>query len=157
MLIIKNVQKLNKKKIKLFINNYSAGFIYAISYIIYLFSLEGCFKGDDICGNNMKWIHTKLTQIIISSEIIVYLIVRILFYKSPKIHLIHLVIVFLLFYQYSHNYYFYDHGMYNIIVFIFVLIINLFVFAKLKHQNIANINYFHQFKIIQKFLVLIVE
>ena len=29
--------------------------------------------------------------------------------------------------------------------------------AKLKHQNIANINYFHQFKIIQKFLVLIVE
>ena len=35
----------------------------------------------------MKWIHTKLTQIIISSEIIVYLIVRILFYKSPKIHL----------------------------------------------------------------------
>ena len=132
MLIIKNVQKLNKKKIKLFINNYSAGFIYAISYIIYLFSLEGCFKGDDICGNNMKWIHTKLTQIIISSEIIVYLIVRILFYKSPKIHLIHLVIVFLLFYQYSHNYYFYDHGMYNIIVFIFVLIINLFVLLLLK-------------------------
>ena len=105
----------------------------------------------------MKWIYTKLTQIIISSEIIVYLIVRILFYKSPKIHLIHLVIVFWLFYQYSHNYYFYDHGMYNIIVFIFVLIINLFVFAKLKHQNIVNINYFHQFKIIQKFLVLIVE
>ena len=132
MLIIKNVQKLNKKKIKLFINNYSAGFIYAISYIIYLFSLEGCFKGDDICGNYMKWIHTKLTQIIISSEIIVYLIVRILFYKSPKIHLIHLVIVFLLFYQYSHNYYFYDHGMYNIIVFIFVLIINLFVLLLLK-------------------------
>ena len=132
MLIIKNVQKLNKKKIKLFINNYSAGFIYGISYIIYLFSLEGCFKGDDICGNNMKWIYTKLTQIIISSEIIVYLIVRILFYKSPKIHLIHLVIVFLLFYQYSHNYYFYDHGMYNIIVFIFVLIINLFVLLLLK-------------------------
>ena len=132
MLIIKNVQKLNKKKIKLFINNYSAGFIYAISYIIYLFSLEGCFKGDDICGNNMKWIYIKLTQIIISSEIIVYLIVRILFYKSPKIHLIHLVIVFLLFYQYSHNYYFYDHGMYNIIVFIFVLIINLFVLLLLK-------------------------
>ena len=132
MLIIKYVQKLNKKKIKLFINNYSAGFIYAISYIIYLFSLEGCFKGDDICGNNMKWIYIKLTQIIISSEIIVYLIVRILFYKSPKIHLIHLVIVFLLFYQYSHNYYFYDHGMYNIIVFIFVLIINLFVLLLLK-------------------------
>ena len=132
MLIIKYVQKLNKKKIKLFINNYSAGFIYAISYIIYLFSLEGCFKGDDICGNNMKWIYIKLTQIIISSEIIVYLIVRILFYKSPKIHLIHLVIVFWLFYQYSHNYYFYDHGMYNIIVFIFVLIINLFVLLLLK-------------------------
>ena len=132
MLIIKYVQKLNKKKIKLFINNYSAGFIYAISYIIYLFSLEGCFKGDDICGNNMKWIYTKLTQIIISSEIIVYLIARILFYKSPKIHLIHLVIVFCLFYQYSHNYYFYDHGMYNIIVFIFVLIINLFVILLFK-------------------------
>ena len=75
----------------------------------------------------MKWIYTKLTQIIISSEIIVYLIVRILFYKSPKIHLIHLVIVFLLFYQYSHNYYFYDHGMYNIIVFIFVLINHILV------------------------------
>jgi hypothetical protein len=56
MLIIKNVQKLNKKKIKLFITNYSAGFIYAISYIIYLFSLEGCFKGDDICGNNLVFL-----------------------------------------------------------------------------------------------------
>ena len=98
--------KYYKNCIKSFFKSFT---VFAFIYLFYLFSLEGCFKGDDICGNNMKWIYTKLTQIIISSEIIVYLIVRILFYKSPKIHLIHLVIVFLLFYQYSHNYYFYDH------------------------------------------------
>ena len=73
-------KRLNKKLI-LFFNQYSAIIIYIISYSVYFLSLEKCLDGEEICGNNMKWIYTKVFQIIISAEIIVFLLIRILFYK----------------------------------------------------------------------------
>ena len=95
---------------KLILYKYSTIILFAISYYIYYLSLEPCYKGEDLCGNNMKWIYKKVFQLLLSSEIISLLLVKILCYKSSDLHLIHL------FYLYSNNYFFYNHGMYNLIV-----------------------------------------
>ena len=121
-----------KKYIKLFFNKSPTFILYITSYNIYYLSLEKCFDGEELCGNNMKWIYKKLIEIIISCEIIVFLLVRIFFYGSSKLHLIHLFTIFTLLFLYSHNFFFYDHGMYNIIVFIILLFLNFFIILLLK-------------------------
>ena len=104
-----------KKKFKLYFYKYSISVLYIISYYIYYLSLERCLDGEEICGNNMKWIYKKVFQLLLSSEIISLLLVKILCYKSSNLHLIHLLFIFSLFYLYSNNYFFYNHGMYNLI------------------------------------------
>ena len=94
MRISKKTKILIKINIKLFIHEYSTLVLFLISYIIYYLSLEPCLDGEEICGNNMKWIYKKLFQIILSCEISVLAIIKILFYDSSKLHFIHLIIVF---------------------------------------------------------------
>ncbi len=65
-------------------------------------------------------------------EIVVYLIYKIIFMNLSKLHLIHLLIVFVLFYIHSNNFFFHDHGMYNFIFFFFLLFVNLFLILLLK-------------------------
>ena len=121
-----------KLNVKLLVNNYSNIFLFIISYVIYFFSLEACSDGEELCGNNMKWIYLKITEIIISCQIIVYLLIKIFFFNSSKFHLIHLFLVSILFFFYSHGYAFYNHGMYNIIVFLLLLFFNLIIILLFK-------------------------
>ena len=121
-----------KTETKLFLYNNSTFILSLISYIIYFLSLEKCLGGEEICGNNMKWIYAKLFQIVLSCEIIVFIIIRILFYGSSKFHFIHLIIAFLIFFLYNHGFVFSDHGMYNIIVFLILLFLNLFIILLFK-------------------------
>ena len=116
-----------KRHIKTFLYNSSASSVFIISYILYYLSLEKCFDGEELCGNNMKWIYKKVFELILSCELISLLIATIIFNFTSKFHLIHLVSVFTLFYHYSHNFYFYDHGMYNFGFFIILFILNLIV------------------------------
>ena len=116
-----------KRHVKSFLFKYTALFIFIISYILYYLSLEKCFDGEELCGNNMKWIYTKVFELILSCELISLLIATIIFNFTSKFHLIHLVSVFILFYHYSHNFYFFDHGMYNFGFFIILFILNLIV------------------------------
>ena len=99
---------------------YSSFFLFITSYYIFYLSLEPCLLGEDICGNNLKWIFKKFVQLIISCELVVYLIYKIIFMNLSKLHLIHLLIVFVLFYIHSNNFFFHDHGMYNFIFFFFL-------------------------------------
>ena len=69
--------------------------LFIISYTIYFFSLEECLDGEELCGNNMRWIYLKITEII-SCELIVFLLIKIFFFNSSKFHLIHLFLVFIL-------------------------------------------------------------
>ena len=50
-----------------------------------------------------------------------------LFYNISKLHLIHLFIVFILFYNYSHGYEFHNHGYFNFVGYLFLLTIFLLI------------------------------
>ena len=121
-----------KRHIKTFLYKCSASSVFIISYILYYLSLEKCFDGEELCGNNMKWIYKKVCELILSCELISLLIATIIFNFTSKFHLIHLVSVFTLFYHYSRGFYFYDHGMYNFGFFIILFILNLIVILFLK-------------------------
>ena len=96
-IIIKNVLLLNK--------NWTF-IIFFIAYIFYYLSLERCLDGEELCGNNMKWIYKKVGELIISCELISFLFLTMIFNYSSKLHLIHLFVVFALFYFYSHDFFF---------------------------------------------------
>jgi len=121
-----------KRHVKSFLFKYTALFIFIISYILYYLSLEKCFDGEELCGNNMKWIYTKVFELILSCELISLLIATIIFKLVSKFHLIHLFSTFTLFYHYSHNFYFFDHGMYNFGFFIIQFTLNLIVILFIK-------------------------
>ena len=111
---------------------YSSFFLFITSYYIFYLSLEPCLLGEDICGNNLKWIFKKFVQLVISCELVVYLIYKIIFMNLSKLHLIHLLIVFVLFYIHSNNFFFHDHGMYNFIFFFFFFFFYFFFILLLK-------------------------
>ena len=121
-LIIKNILHFNSKT-ELF-----AIFLFIIAYVLYFCSLEKCLSGSDICGNKKSWIKRKLIQVIISEKIIAFLFIRIISKKISKYHLIHIILLFIIFTFHSHQYIFEDHGMYNLILFsslFFVCILDL--------------------------------
>ena len=116
-----------KRHVKSFLNKYSASFAFTISYILYYLSLEKCLDGEELCGNNMKWIYKKVFELIISCELISFLVALIIFNYSSKLHLIHIFAIFSLFFLYSHDFYFFNHGMYNIIAFSLLSFLNIFI------------------------------
>ena len=119
-------------KIKKLFYKCSTIILFIISYYIYHLSLEPCFEGEEICGNNMKWIYKKVFQIILASELISFLFIKILLKRISIFHLIHIVIILSLFYYQSHDYFFANHGMYNLIVFAIILIINILIIIAFK-------------------------
>ncbi len=116
----------NKKYFKLnsFIkNNIIILFLFFISYFLYFLSLEKCFDGEDGCCIKIHWIIKKLIELIISCLLISFLLQLIFVSKISKLHLIHLIIAFLYFYNYSHGLEFSDHGYFNFIGFLYLLMI----------------------------------
>ena len=95
MKIKENIIRITIKIKKLFYKC-STLILFIISYYIYHLSLEPCFEGEEICGNNMKWIYKKLFQLILSSELISFLVIITLYYNASKLHLMHLITIFVL-------------------------------------------------------------
>ena len=116
----------------LFLYKYCTYILFLIAYILYYLSLERCLDGEELCGNNMKWIYTKVGELILSCELISYLILKMTFNYISKLHLIHLFSFLALFYFYSHDFFFYDHGMYNFIFFVLLFVINVFLILLFK-------------------------
>ena len=131
-----------------------------LTYILFFSSLEKCTLGEDICCLQLKWMKKKIIEEVLSCILSIVLFELILLKKISKLHIIHFIIIFLLFYIYSHGINFEDHGGYNI-PFYFVLIIPsliiLFILNKLvlivKKRNLITlifniiqiINYFYKF------------
>ena len=141
-------KKIIKKAVEISLYKYSDGFLYIIAYLLYYLSLESCLKGEELCGNNMAWIYKKLVELILSCELISFLMSKIIFNYSSKLHIIHLVAIFSLFAIYSHDFFFWNHGMYNIIFFLllfffnccFILFLKLVIFV-LRIKKKINIIY----------------
>ena len=62
------IKKININ-IKHHLYRYSTSFAFIVSYILYYLSLEKCFDGEELCGNNMKWIYRKVSELTISCEL----------------------------------------------------------------------------------------
>ena len=107
---------------------------FLLTYILYFSSLEKCTLGENRCCLQLKWMKKKIIEEALSCILSIVLFEFILLKKISKLHIIHFIIIFVLFYFYSHGIDFEDHGGYNII-FYFVLIIPslilLFIFNKL--------------------------
>ena len=117
----------NSKKIFPVIFNAIILLLFIISYYFYYLSLEKCFKGEGQCSRKLDWIKLKLTQYIISVVLIIILFALIFYNIISKLHLIHFILIFIYFYQYSHSIYFHDHGAFNLIGLFVVLFISLII------------------------------
>ena len=121
-----------KSKSNSTINNGIAIFFFIVSYYFYYLSLEKCFIGEGECSLRWKWILKKIIQLVISILIIIILMLLIIYNIISKLHLIHLIITFILFYEYSHSTYFHDHGGFNLIGLFFVLFLFIIIILIIK-------------------------
>ena len=94
MILLFDFVKTIKTKYKFFILEYSSFFLFILAYYFFYLSLERCLLGEEPCGNNLKWIYKKFIQLVISCELVTYLIFRIIFQNLSKLHLIHLLLIF---------------------------------------------------------------
>ena len=124
--IIQNKKKKNKYCNFIFGNNKYL-FLYLLSYFLFFLSLEKCLEGEDVCCMKMKWIIKKIIELIISCLILIFLFYSIIFNNNSKLHLIHVFIVFILFYNYSHGYEFHNHGYFNFVGYLFLFTIFLLI------------------------------
>ena len=106
--------------------DYLAFTLFSLAYILFFFSLEKCTLGEDRCCTKFKWMKRKIFEEVLSCIINIVLFQLMITKKISKLHLIHFVIIFLLFYFYSHGVDFEDHGNYNI-KFFFVIVISVLV------------------------------
>ena len=128
----KNEPKNNKKILNTLFN--LIGFsLFALSYYFYFLSLEKCFEGDDVCCKKLDWIKLKIVQLILSIIIILILLILIVYKILSRLHLLHFIFIFICFYRFSHSFYFNDHGAFNLIglVVIILLFILSFIIIKL--------------------------
>ena len=123
---IVNNKSLFKKKKLIFLNTFAL-LLFSVAYYFYYLSLEKCLKGEGPCSFDWKWITLKIKQFIISVIIIIFLLFLIIYRYISKFHLIHLTVIFILFYKYSHSVFYYDHGGLNIIGFFFAIFISLVI------------------------------
>ena len=134
--------------------NYDIYFFF-LSYLLYYKSLESCTKGEDKCTKMKFWIRIKIKEVIFSCLIMIILFELIIYKVISRLHLIHIIFNFILFYLYSHGLNFEDHGLYNlrgfiilfIIFFIIFLPINAFIYF-IKEKNTKLIIFLHIIKFI---------
>ena len=128
---------------KLFNTNFYIYVFFFLSYLLYFFSLEKCTEGMDECPRNIEWIKSKIKEVIFSCLIMLILIELIIYKKISRLHIIHIILFFILFYSYSHGLDFENHGYFNfkgyfillIILFIIFLPINVLIYLIQKNKN----------------------
>ena len=99
-----------------------------ISYLLYYNSLEKCIRGVDECPRRINWIKIKIKQVIFSCLVMLILIELIIYKKISRFHLIHIILIFILFYSYSHGLNFQDHGYFNFVGFFILFAIFFIIF-----------------------------
>ena len=147
----------NKKSIthNLCFNNskilkYLSIFLFSIVYWSYFLSLEKCYEGERKCGHKRKWIKTKLNEGLLSSFLLSILLELIHLNFLSKFHLLHIIVFFFLFFIYSHGLEFDDHGLFNFLSLLSLLIIGYIAFIPInvllylikKKNNLLLFGYF---------------
>lgn len=128
-------------------NNYKAYFIkinissknkllflslmFLISYFLYFLSLEKCLDGFDLCGTKNMWILIKSIEVILSSSILSILIEGMIFKIISKFHLLHIFFAYIFFFYYSHGIDFHDHGFFNFVGSLAIIILVILIITPL--------------------------
>ena len=134
-LFINRYNSLDKRKcIKYNINFYSI-FIFIYIYYLYYLSLEKCLKGFIKCSFKTKWIQQKLNEGLLCSVLLLILIELMIHNIISKLHLIHVILFLISFLIYSHNIEFHDHGLFNFLGIILILISGIIFFLPFKGLN----------------------
>ena len=142
-LFINRYNSLDKRKcIKYNINFYSI-FIFIYIYYLYYLSLEKCLKGFIKCSFKTKWIQQKLNEGLLCSVLLLILIELMIHNIISKLHLIHVILFLISFLIYSHNIEFHDHGLFNFLGIILILISGIIFF--LPFNNIIYLFYIFNF------------
>ena len=76
---------------------FSSFFIFIVVYFLFFLSLEKCFEGEKICSKKSGWIRIKLNEALISCFLLSLLFELMVQKIISKLHLIHVIIVFILF------------------------------------------------------------
>ena len=101
---------------------------FLLSYYLYFLALEKCKEGQFRCSQKINWIYKKLAQAIVSSIIMAILFELMLLKLATKLHLIHVFIFLINIYIYSHGQEFFDHGFFNFLGFLIIILITMFLF-----------------------------
>lgn len=126
----KKVKKLKNKKYNIFYYlSIISIIIFLLAYYLYILSLEKCMEGQIECGKKIHWIKKKINQSILCSIILGILIEFMLLQLISKVHLIHFFLFFFFIFNYSHGEDFDDHGLYNLLGCIILIITSIIILS----------------------------
>ena len=120
------------RNIFMIFSNIISFLLFIVAYYFYYLSLDKCFEGEDVCSKKWDWILLNIIRLVISSVIIIFLFILIIYKIISKIHLLHFIAIFICFYKYSNLAYFHDHGGYNLLFLILSLFISLILLLLIK-------------------------
>ena len=101
---------------------------FVVIYLFYFLSLEKCTEGLENCSLKFSWIELKIKEEIISC-VLLEIMLQLMFLKIiSKKNLVHIVIILIAFFIYSHGIIFSDHGYYNFFFYLIILFIFTIVF-----------------------------
>ena len=101
---------------------------FLVIYFLYFKSLEICLDGIAKCSHKYSWIERKIEEEIISCILMEIMLQLMILRILSKKNLIHIIIILITFFKYSHGQNFYDHGYYNFFFYIFLLSIMTIAF-----------------------------
>ncbi len=110
-----------KKRLKNLFEKFVTPLCFILTYLFYLLSLEACYEGEGPCSFKVGWIKRKLIEELISCILLTIMIQLIILKTITKKHLIHIIIVFIFFYLYSHGMIFEDHGYFNFLYYFMIV------------------------------------
>ena len=130
------LNKNNLKCIKIFkrfpkLINFCSIFVFICIYYLYYLSLEKCFAGHARCSKKSAWIQKKLNEGLLCSFLLLFMCELMIQKIISKLHLMHLIVIFISFYIYSHGLEFYDHGLFNLFGVSAIIIIGNIFFVPL--------------------------
>ena len=102
--------------------------LFFLAYLLFFLSLGKCDFNKYDCPRKIGWMILKIVELIISCIFLFILIELILYSKISRLHLIHIIVIFSLFYTYSHGFDFDDHGFFNFVGYFSLLFIIIIFF-----------------------------
>ena len=110
-IVIKENDNKNRTGIKQYdtLKKFIVLIFFFLSYLLFLLSLEKCYLGIDVCPGRFDWMKLKVKELIISCIILSILIEFMIYGFISKLNIIHVIVMFFLFYKYSHGLDFDNH------------------------------------------------